>query len=155
MNRKALTITLLIITLITLRLLITLKDQTTLLSLDHPIVTTETINNRSSESTTNINQDTASTSTLVADVESNLSTEPTQNNEIRAYSPETDTYYTLDAFNKLDKEALMTFRGVGEVTADAIIKYREENGPFKAFEELMEIKGIGEKKLAKIISENP
>jgi competence protein ComEA helix-hairpin-helix repeat region len=42
---------------------------------------------------------------------------------------------------------LIILPGVGEKTADAIIEYREEYGAFMSVEELMEVSGIGEKKV--------
>jgi len=46
--------------------------------------------------------------------------------------------------NTADKESLMTaIKGVGEKRAEAIIAYREQNGPFKSIEELAEVRGIG------------
>ncbi|MFB3090857.1 MAG: ComEA family DNA-binding protein, partial [Gammaproteobacteria bacterium] len=46
--------------------------------------------------------------------------------------------------NTADKESLMTsIKGVGETRAEAIIAYREQNGPFKSIEELAEVRGIG------------
>ena len=73
-------------------------------------------------------------------------------NEIKAYSRETNKYYTLSEFCSLDKTSLMTFSGIGEVTAQAILDYIQAHGNLKNFEELMEIKGIGEKKLQKILN---
>lgn len=39
--------------------------------------------------------------------------------------------------------------GIGEVKAAAIVQYREENGYFKSVDELVNVKGIGEKTLEK------
>lgn len=52
--------------------------------------------------------------------------------------------------NTASKEELMTLSGIGESKAIDIIKYREENGLFKAINEIMNISGIGEKLFDKI-----
>lgn len=44
--------------------------------------------------------------------------------------------------NTADKEALMTLPGIGESKADAILRYREENGSFSSIEDIMNISGI-------------
>ena len=52
--------------------------------------------------------------------------------------------------NKATKEDLMTLSGIGESKADAIIRYREENGNFNSIEEIMEIECIKEGVFRKI-----
>ena len=49
-------------------------------------------------------------------------------------------------------DELDTLPGVGEVIAQRIIEEREENGPFYYPEDLMNVKGIGEKTLEKLLS---
>lgn len=52
--------------------------------------------------------------------------------------------------NTADAETLAhELDGVGMTRAEAIVKYREEHGPFRSIEELLAVKGIGEAILAK------
>lgn len=44
--------------------------------------------------------------------------------------------------NAADQETLMTIKGIGEKRAAAIVAYREQHGPFKSVDELMEVKGV-------------
>lgn len=52
--------------------------------------------------------------------------------------------------NTATREELMTLKGIGGTRADAIIDYREKNGPFKTIEQIMEITGIKEGIFSKI-----
>lgn len=52
--------------------------------------------------------------------------------------------------NKAGINQLISLPGIGEKTAQKIIKLRDERGGFKNLEELMDVKGIGEVKFNKI-----
>ncbi len=52
--------------------------------------------------------------------------------------------------NTATKEQLKTLSGIGDSTADKIIKYREENGNFSNVEDIKKVSGIGESKYNKI-----
>ena len=49
--------------------------------------------------------------------------------------------------NTASKNDLMTLPKIGPVTAEKIIQYRDDFGPFKSIEDLLKIKGIGQKTL--------
>ena len=55
---------------------------------------------------------------------------------------------TLVNLNTADQAALDTLPGVGPVTADAILAWRDSNGAFTSVDELLEVDGIGEATLA-------
>ncbi|CAN5576517.1 hypothetical protein BH24ACT4_BH24ACT4_16040 [soil metagenome] len=52
--------------------------------------------------------------------------------------------------NTADEAALDELPGVGPAIAGAIVTYRTENGAFSSFDELLDVRGIGEAKLADI-----
>jgi comEA protein len=54
------------------------------------------------------------------------------------------------ALNKASASALESLPGIGPATAARIIEYRTAQGKFRDISELMEVKGIGEKKLAQL-----
>jgi competence protein ComEA len=55
--------------------------------------------------------------------------------------------------NTAPMEALISLKGIGESKASAIIDYRTQNGYFSSVDELINVRGIGEKILANIRSE--
>jgi len=52
--------------------------------------------------------------------------------------------------NSATQQEVETLNGIGPKKAEAILMYREENGPFHSVEQLTEISGIGEKTVENI-----
>lgn len=53
--------------------------------------------------------------------------------------------------NTADAQTLASMlRGIGPSKAEAIIAYRNEHGPFRSVDELINVKGIGEKMLEQL-----
>jgi competence protein ComEA len=52
--------------------------------------------------------------------------------------------------NSADVETLMELPGIGEGIAQRIVDYRKEHGPFENLDELLNVKGVGERMLQKI-----
>ena len=69
--------------------------------------------------------------------------------ELQSGAAETDSPATEGTdrveLNTADKAALETLPGVGPRTAELIIEYRAENGGFEKIEDLMNVRGIGER----------
>ena len=56
---------------------------------------------------------------------------------------------TLD-INQASVQQLIDLPGIGEAIAQRIVDFRKKNGPFRRVEDLLKIKGIGEKSLEKL-----
>jgi competence protein ComEA len=52
--------------------------------------------------------------------------------------------------NKASKEELTALPGIGNATAEKIVKYREEHGGFKNLEDIMKVSGIKDKLFSRI-----
>jgi competence protein ComEA len=52
--------------------------------------------------------------------------------------------------NSATAAQIASLPGIGPKTADLIVQYRGKNGPFKKIEEVMNVRGVGEKSFLKI-----
>jgi competence protein ComEA len=69
---------------------------------------------------------------------------------LAVWSPLWAEAVTKVEINTASQKQLETLPGIGPALAKRIIEYRTENGKFKRIEELMNVKGIGEKKFLKL-----
>ena len=64
-----------------------------------------------------------------------------------AAKPALTAALNINTASASDFEALP---GIGAKTAARIVEYRQKNGPFKKIEELMNVRGVGEKSFLKL-----
>jgi competence protein ComEA len=67
-----------------------------------------------------------------------------------AAKPASTATVNINTASATDLEGLP---GVGAKTAARIVEYRQKNGPFKKIEELMNVRGLGEKNFLKLKSQ--
>jgi len=60
------------------------------------------------------------------------------------------TLGTTININTASAAELESLPGIGAKTAARIVEYRQKNGPFKKVEELMNVRGVGEKNFLKL-----
>jgi len=53
------------------------------------------------------------------------------------------------SLNRASAEELQALPGVGPALSERIIKYRTEHGPFRTVDQLTEVQGVGQAKLAR------
>lgn len=78
------------------------------------------------------------------------SNEPTVVSDTTDENEEEDPAVELLNINTATNQQLQELPGIGPAYARRIIQWREENGNFTTKDQLLEIKGIGEKRLARI-----
>ncbi len=68
---------------------------------------------------------------------------------LAAQNPAATTTLETIQINQASAEEFQALPGVGPALSERIVLYRTEHGPFKSVDQLTEVKGVGQTKLAK------
>ena len=82
--------------------------------------------------------------TLAYDISKRKGLNSSESSTEKDYKPHTEI------INTAEKKNLVKLPKIGPVTAERIIRFRDDYGPFKSFDDLLKVKGIGPKTLEKL-----
>lgn len=77
---------------------------------------------------------------------------PTQETGVTTAPTEGSVQFPLD-INTASVDELTALSGIGATLAQRIVDYRSEKGPFESLSDLLEVEGIGAKKLETILDD--
>jgi competence protein ComEA len=69
---------------------------------------------------------------------------------VAADNPAASTVIETIHLNQATAEELQTLPGVGPALSERIVQFRTEHGPFTSVDQLTEVNGVGQAKLAKL-----
>jgi competence protein ComEA len=74
---------------------------------------------------------------------------PVPTSLVAAESPTAGQAVETIHLNQATAEQLQALPGVGPALSERIVRYRSEHGPFRTIDQLAEVKGVGQAKLAR------
>lgn len=89
--------------------------------------------------------------TITLAVSPQMQTSPTTAATAAAETVPEETVSFPVNINTADADTLTALPGIGQVLAERILAYRQQNGSFRAIEEITKVEGIGEKKAEAIL----